>query len=451
MHIKNTTQDKLFTTAVCLGFVLVQLDVSIVNVGLETLRQNFHAGIADLEWVINTYSLLFASLLLGAGTLGDRFGVRNIFVTGILIFIGASLSCAFAPSIYWLDIARGIQGVGAALLVPSSLTLLRQYFADGKARAGAIALWAASGSFALAAGPVAGGFLIKLLGWKSIFLINVPVGLLSVFFTLRFAPVSPRFNRKIKVVSQTLIVLALGLLTFALTESGRFGWDSRITLSSLVAGLASLALFIRGERKSADPVLLPSVLGNRLILSGVVIGFLCNMVFYGAVFIFSIFFQSELKLTALQAGLAFLPMMLCTALVNFSSGRLGQLFRLRGLSCVGSLVSFVGFGLLLLIKPDWGTYQLFIPMMLLGAGTSLAMPGVANLIFAQATHEEAGSASALFSCARQMGGVMGVAVFGLIISASGDENLIGGLKMVAATAMLMTLIWLTISRTRLPA
>lgn len=451
MHITKTGRDRLFTAAVCLGFVLVQLDVSIVNVGLEVLRQHFHAGIADLEWVMNTYSLLFASLLLGAGTLGDRFGVRNVFIGGIVIFIGASLSCAFAPTIYWLDTARGIQGVGAALLVPSSLTLLRQYFSDSHARAGAIAMWAASGSFALAAGPVAGGLLIKLLGWKSIFLINIPVGLLSVFITLRFAPLSPRFQRKINIASQMLIVLALGLLTFALTESARFGWGSQITLSTLLIGVAALVWFILREKKSVDPVVMLSVLRNKLIVSSMTIGFLCNMVFYGAVFIFSIFFQSELKLTALQTGMAFLPMMLFTAVVNFSSSRLGRRFRLRWLSCLGSLVSFVGFALLLLIKPDWSAWSLFIPMMLLGAGTSLAMPGVANLIFSQATHEEAGSASALFSCARQMGGVMGVAVFGLIISYTGDENLIIGLKLVAAMAMLMSLIWWGIGRTRLPA
>ncbi|ADU72788.1 MFS transporter [Pantoea sp. At-9b] len=451
MQIHKTGRDRLFTAAVCLGFVLVQLDVSIVNVGLEVLRQHFQAGIADLEWVMNTYSLLFASLLLGAGTLGDRFGVRNVFVCGILIFIGASLSCAFAPTIYWLDTARGIQGVGAALLVPSSLTLLRQYFSDHHARAGAIAMWAACGSFALAAGPVVGGVLIKWLGWKSIFLINVPVGLLSVFFTLRFAPISPRFQRKINIASQVLIVLALGLLTFALTESAHFGWGSRTTLSTLLVGLAALVWFILSEKKSADPVVMPSVLQNRLIVSSVIIGFLCNMVFYGAVFIFSIFFQSELKLSALQTGLAFLPMMLFTAVVNYSSSKLGRRFRLRWLSCLGSLVSLTGFALLLLIKPDWSTWALFIPMMLLGAGTSLAMPGVANLIFSQATHQEAGSASALFSCARQMGGVMGVAVFGLMISYTGDANLISGLKLIAATAMLMSVIWWVISRARLPA
>ncbi|MFT4271759.1 MAG: MFS transporter [Pantoea sp.] len=451
MLINKTGRDRLFTAAVCLGFVLVQLDVSIVNVGLEVLRHHFDAGISDLEWVMNAYSLLFAALLLGAGTLGDRFGVRNVFIAGILIFIGASLSCAFAPSIYWLDTARGVQGVGAALLVPSSLTLLRQYFSDAHARAGAIAMWAASGSFALAAGPVVGGLLIKLLGWKSIFLINVPVGLVSVYFTLRFAPVSPRFQRKIHLSSQVLIVLALGLLTFALTESARFGWRSPITLSALLVGLLALVGFVLHEKRSADPVVMPSVLRNKLIVSSVIIGFVCNMVFYGAVFIFSIFFQSELKLTALQTGLAFLPMMLFTAVVNFSSSKLGRRFRLRWLSCLGSLVSCVGFALLLFIKPDWSAWQLFLPMMLLGAGTSLAMPGVANLIFSQASNEEAGSASALFSCARQMGGVTGVAVFGLLISYAGDENLVTGLKLIAAMAMLMSLIWWMISRTRLPA
>lgn len=144
-----TIQDKLFTTAVCLGFVLVQLDVSIVNVGLEALRQSYNASITGLEWVINTYSLLFAAMLLSSGRLGERFGVRRIFVTGVTIFIVASLCCALATQLIWLDIARGIQGIGAALLVPSSLTLIRHYFSEPRQMTAAIGLWAASGDFLL--------------------------------------------------------------------------------------------------------------------------------------------------------------------------------------------------------------------------------------------------------------------------------------------------------------
>lgn len=444
---RKIIQDRLFLLAVCLAFVAVQLDISIVNVGLESLKQAYNAKITDLEWVINAYSLSFAAFLLSSGALSDRFGVKNVFIIGIIIFISASLGCAFAPSLHWLDTSRCIQGLGAALMVPSSMTLIQQYFTDTHQRANAIAMWAASGSFALAAGPVIGGVLIKLLGWKSIFLVNLPIGAISLVITVLYAPKSLKLPIRINLLNQFLIIMALGLLTFSLTESGRYGWLNSITLLTMGGGIISFLGYVYSEKHASFPVLVHSVVKNKLIVSAVTIGFICNLVFYGAVFIFSIFFQSALKLSPLETGLSFLPMMVFNALVNFSSRWLGKWFAIRTLSTIGSVTSLIGFALLLLLTPHWGIYQLFIPMMLLGGGTSLAMPGVANLIFSQASPKEASSASALFSCARQMGGVVGVAVFGLLIT---NVTLFSGLKLVAMVAIVLTLGWFVIGRMWLP-
>lgn len=177
----KTAHKRLFTLAACLGIVLVQLDVSIVNVGLQSLKVAYNATVSDLEWVINAYALVFAALMLSSGTLVDRFGSRKTFYClWVAIFIVASVGCALAPSIYGMDMMRGVQGVGAALLLPSSLTLIRHYFTDMHERASAIAMWAAAGSLALVAGPVVGGILIKYAGWKSLFLLNFPLGLISM-------------------------------------------------------------------------------------------------------------------------------------------------------------------------------------------------------------------------------------------------------------------------------
>lgn len=250
MSTNQKIRDRLFTAAVCLGFVIVQLDITIVNVGLESLRDAFAADISDLEWVINIYSLLFAAFLLSAGPLGARFGVKNLFIGGVAIFIAASFACAFATSLSFLYIARGIQGFGAALLVPGSLTLLRLYFDDDQQRASAIAMWAALGAVAVAAGPVLGGLLIKLSGWKSIFLINVPLGLISIIVTARFAPKSVTFARNLNLASQASVAIGLGLVTFALTEASHFGWTSPLILGTLIGGVAALVLFIRIEQLS---------------------------------------------------------------------------------------------------------------------------------------------------------------------------------------------------------
>lgn len=444
------TRKRLFTFASCLGIILVQLDVSIVNVGLHSLKEAYNAAVSDLEWVINAYALVFAALMLSSGTVVDKLGSKKTFITGVVIFIFASVFCALAPSIYWLDIMRAVQGIGAALLLPSSLTLLRQYFSDSKERTSAIAMWASSGALALVAGPVLGGALIKYLGWKSIFLINFPLGLISIAIISWLAKAGEISSKKINYSSQLLIVSGLALLTFTLTEAGQFGWASPVIITTLIAGLLILIAYKKLDSKADNPVISHEVLANPLITSAVVVGFLCNLVFYGAVFIFSIFFQNKLHLSALETGLAFMPMMALTALVNFSSKWFVNWLSVRHLSLLGSIISLVGFGMVMFISSDWTATQLFLPMVLLGSGTSFAMPVMTNLVLGQATNKSAGSASALFNCARQMGGVTGVAIFGLLLSSAGVDNMTAGLKMVSFAASVITVIWLIAGYRKLP-
>ena len=448
MSSQMTTRKRLFTFASCLGIVLVQLDVSIVNVGLHSLKVAYDATVSDLEWVINAYALVFAALMLSSGSLVDRFGSKNTFITGVVIFIIASVCCALSPTIYWLDLMRGIQGIGAALLLPSSLTLLRQYFSDTRERSAAIAMWAAAGSLALVAGPVVGGVLIKYCGWKSIFLINFPLGLISIALIQSLAPASPLAPARINVLSQSLIAASLALLTFTLTEAGQYGWSSPIIVTTLVLGLLLLVSNRRIDKRSLNPVIARDVLSNQYIPSAVVVGFLCNLVFYGAVFIFSIFFQNQLHLSALETGIAFMPLMAITALVNFSSTWFSSWYSIKSLSLLGSGISLLGFIIVLFVSPEWTAYQLFIPMVLLGSGTSFAMPIMTNLVLSQASHQSAGSASAFFNCARQMGGVSGVAIFGLILNAEPDMT--QGLRMVAFAAAAITAIWIIVGYWKLP-
>lgn len=442
---------RLFTFASCLGIILVQFDVSIVNVGLHSLKEAYNATVSDLEWVINAYALVFAALMLSSGSVVDRLGSKKTFIIGIFIFIFASVFCALAPLIYWLDIMRAIQGVGAALLLPSSLTLLRQHFSDPSERTSAIALWASSGALALVAGPVIGGALIKYLGWKSIFLINFPLGLISIAIIYWLAKAGEVSPKKINFPSQILIAFGLALLTFTLTEAGQFGWESPVIITTLVVGLLMLITYRKRDSKADNPVISHEALSNPLITSAVLVGFLCNLVFYGAVFIFSIFFQNKFHLTALETGVAFMPMMALTALVNFCSKWFVKWLPVRTLSLLGSVISLIGFGMVMMISSDWTATQLFIPMILLGSGTSFAMPVMTNLVLGQATNQSAGSASALFNCARQMGGVTGVAIFGLLLSSPGADDMTDGLRMVSLAASVITVIWLIVGLRKLPA
>jgi len=422
-----------------------------VNVGLQSLQEAYNASVSDLEWVINAYALVFAALMLSSGSVVDRLGSKKTYIIGVFIFIFSSVFCAIVTSIYWLDIMRAIQGVGAALLLPSSLTLLRQYFSNSSERTSAIAMWASSGALALVAGPIIGGALIKYLGWKSIFLINFPLGIFSIAIIYWLAKAGEVSPKNINYISQILIASGLAFLTFTLTEAGQFGWASPLIITTLAVGSLMLIAYMKRDRKANNPVISHEVISNTLITSAVVVGFLCNLVFYGAVFIFSIFFQNKLHLTALETGVAFMPMMALTALVNFCSKWFVNWLPVRTLSLIGSVTSLVGFSMVMMVSSDWGATQLFIPMILLGSGTSFAMPVMTNLVLGQATNQSAGSASALFNCARQMGGVTGVAIFGLILSSSGTEDMTGGLRMVSLTASVITVIWLIVGFRKLPA
>lgn len=312
-------------------------------------------------------------------------------------------------------------------------------------------MWAAMGAFALVAGPVIGGVLIKYLGWKSIFLINFPLGLMSIFVIHALAPNSHKSPNKINAGSQTFITIGLALLTFTLTEVGRYGWTNPVILSTLVLSLLSLVTYKYIDGKVVNPVIATDVKANKLIVSAVTIGFLCNLIFYGAVFIFSIFFQNKLHLLALETGIAFIPMMALTALINFSSKWFSSWYSIRTLSLLGSIVSLLGFVMVMFISPEWTASQLFVPMILLGSGTSFAMPLMTNLVLSQATHHSVGSASAFFNCARQMGGVSGVAIFGLIFSAGGLPDMTDGLRRVSLAAAVITIVWVVTGLRRLPA
>ncbi|XAW87530.1 MFS transporter [Vibrio sp. CDRSL-10 TSBA] len=212
---------------------------------------------------------MFAALLLSSGALTGRFGAKNVFIFGVSVFICASVACAFAPSITMLIAMRAIQGIGAAFLVPGSLTILRIYNDDERIRSGAIATWAAAGAMALVAGPVVGGWLVEHFGWKSIFLINFPLGLVCILVIALLAAAKPRQAQRINVPSQFFLALTLALFTFLMTEAGRYGWTSTISLSVLVATIFAFVVFQRLEQRSAQRVIDCEISTNPVIKSAV--------------------------------------------------------------------------------------------------------------------------------------------------------------------------------------
>jgi MFS family permease len=273
----------LATVATSLGFLLVQLDVTIVNVALATMGSELHSAISELQWVVDAYAIAFASLLLSAGALADRMGSRRVLASGFAIFIAGSAACGFAPSSTLLVAARVAQGVGAALMVPSSLSLLNYACgSDQKLRGHAVAWWTAAGSVGLAAGPVAGGFLISWFGWRSIFFVNVPLGLLAIWLTLSFfSETKISSGRKgFDIIGQLLGIVTLAALTGAFIEAGERG-----ALNSLVLGCFALAIiggagFIFAETRSANPILPLGLFRNLRFSSTILVGLVINFTLY---------------------------------------------------------------------------------------------------------------------------------------------------------------------------
>jgi len=426
--------------ATCLGFVLVLIDVSVVNVALEALRTAFHADLTGLQWVVNAYALVFAALLLMAGALGDRMGAKRVFMAGFAIFTLASAGCGAASSLPSLIAWRLVQGLGAALLVPNSLSLLRQAFHDDQQRSRAIGWWGAGGGIALAAGPVIGGLLISALGWRSIFLINLPVGLIGLWMTYRYAPASPtQAGRSLDMPGQMTGAVTLATFTFALTQASSLGWRSPLILGTLLLSILLGAWFIWLEARHPSPMLPLALFRDAAVSSATVIGLIVNLVFYGMVFSFSLFFQSVQHRTPQQTGLAFLPMMAILMVMNIIAGRLVSRIGTRQLAVTGLLISAIGYLLMLPALAAQSYLPLVLPMLLAGSGIALTIPTITNATLAAVPNTQAGIASGLLNAARQLGGVIGVAVFGFFVRQGERTLFMHGMHLALYTAVALLL------------
>ena len=405
------------TMTTSLGFLLVQLDVSIINVALASIATGIHTGVVGLQWVVDTYALTFASLLLSAGALGDRIGARRCFIAGLLLFMLGSLGCALAPLPVTLIAARALQGAGASTLVPCSLALLNHAARDdAPARARAISLWTAAGSVGLALGPVLGGLLVTAFGWRTVFLVNLPIGAIAIWLARRFVDEAPSHPGGADLPGQVLAIVSLFCVTGAVIEAAPLGWSSRVVWSGLALAVAGFTGFVAIEHRSAQPMLPLGFFRHPTFAAASLVGFLLNLALYGALFVLSLFFQQVSHWSPLRAGIALLPFAIAIFLANIAAGRLASVATPRAIMTAGLLVAAAGVWLLRGIDPTTPYTAILPGLVLLPLGIGIAVPMMTTALLATVPRPRAGVASGVLNAVRQAGGAIGVALFGMLLA-----------------------------------
>nr|WP_052478583.1 DHA2 family efflux MFS transporter permease subunit [Kibdelosporangium sp. MJ126-NF4]CEL19264.1 probable transporter [Kibdelosporangium sp. MJ126-NF4]CTQ94937.1 probable transporter [Kibdelosporangium sp. MJ126-NF4] len=433
----STKRPAAMLTALFLGTFMALLDVSIVTIALPSIQADLHASLADLQWVLDGYVVALAAVMLTGGALADRFGRKRVFLMGLSVFTLASLACGLAPSVEMLITARVVQGAAASVVTPGAMSLIAQAFPQPAERARVIGLWASVAGMALVLGPLLGGPLTEALGWQSVFLINIPLGVVVVAIGLRTLRESadPEHS-SLDLAGQVLAIVWIGALAYAMIEAGHAGWSSAGVLVTLAVAVVGLAAFVVVELRQDKPMLPIRLLGRRefglINLASFTIGFGAFATF----FFLSIYLQDVRGASPTEAGLQFLPYVLANSVLSLVSGRLvGRFGPLKPLLTGYALLTVSQLGMMTLTATT--PYPVVAGLFLL-AGLALNLAGVpTNTIALHAVpRERSGIAAATVNATRQTGTALGVAVLGGLI-ASG-ATFVDGLHRALLVAGLVT-------------
>ena len=412
-------------TVVCLGLMLSMYNATLVNVMLPDIRSSLHASQTGLQWIAALYSLCYAALLLAGGALGARLGKRTTFVGGVAVFTLASAACAFAPTLGFLLIARAVQAVGVAALIPQTLSILVTEYKEPAQRARAVGIWAGAASLGLAAGPVIGGAIVSVGSWRDGFLLSVIIGAITVALGFRVLPGSrygrPENPAKTDFMGAVLSMLTLGALVYGLIESATLGWGSPLIIGSFVLTVVAAVLFIVTQRTAArrgkQPLMPLELWHSRRFIGANASALAYFVMLYGILYFYSIDVQQYRHDSALTAGLAFLPMTILMAVLGPVAGRLAARFSTTPVMVTGLLVAAAGSLALALMPAHWSMFDLGWRFALVGIGAALMNSPMSNTAVSSVAAHHSGAASATHNTFRQIGGTLGVAALGTIVTA----------------------------------
>jgi EmrB/QacA subfamily drug resistance transporter len=403
----------------CMSVLLVAMDVTIVNVALPSIQHDLRASPSGLQWILDAYTLVVASLLMLSGSLSDRFGRRRVFQIGLVLFVSGSLLCSLAHTIGQLIAYRAMQGLGASMLNPVALSIVANVFTEPKARAYAVGIWGAVAGIALGLGPVLGGALTQALGWRSIFWINVPIGIVAAILAAIYVPESKATRaRAFDPVGQTLVFLALTAITYAVIEGPHSGWNSPLIRGLFALTAASFLGFLLYEPRRTDPLVDLRFFRSAPFSSATILGLATFSSFAAFLFLNALYLQQVRGFSAFHTGLCTLPLPVAMTLSSPYSGRLVGLYGTRPslyASGTGFLLSTL---ILTQLTPTTPLALLLLAYTLFGIGLGMVNPAISNNAIAGMPLAQAGVAAAIASTARQVGAALGVAVAGTVVASS---------------------------------
>jgi EmrB/QacA subfamily drug resistance transporter len=411
----------------CMSLLIVGLDNTIVNVALPSISRDLKAPVSGLQWIVDAYTLVLASLLMLSGSMGDRLGRRRVFQLGLCLFTAGSLLCSLAPSLTVLIAFRALQGVGASMLNPVALSIIRNVFVDPKERAQAIGVWGAAIGVSLALGPVLGGALVQSVGWRSIFWINIPIGLCAVALTALFVPESRAARgRRLDPVGQALVTALLASLTYAIIEGPSGHWVSPEILGLAGVALVCLSCLIAYERRRAEP-LIELRFFRSVPFSGATMIAVCAFVALGGfLFLNTLYLQDERGLSALNAGLLMLPIAGMTVICAPIAGRLVGARGSRLPLALGGAGMLASSAILASVTATTPIVLLLPPYLIFGLGFGMINPPITYTAVAGMPPAQAGVAAAVASTSRQIGQTLGVAIVGAVAAAGASGALRAG-------------------------
>jgi len=430
----NDAKARLGLAAICSGFLIVTLDATIVNVALGPIVADLGGSLSGAQWIVSAYTLAFATFLLTMGAWSDRIGSKRAFMIGLGLFGLASAACAAAPTMPALIAARAVQGLGAALLMPCSLALITHMFPAGPERRRAFVAWGGISSIGMASGPVLGGALVDTVGWRTIFLVNLPVALIAAVAMWIYVAETTRHRHPFDLPGQVLVVIALGGLSGGFIAAGSAGWDAPETIGLLVLGVLAVVAFVSVERTVRLPMIPLEIFRNRQFSIVVAIAGIFNFGVYGTLFCLALVFHEKLGLSPFDTGLALLPMLAVIVSIAFTSARLiGWLGEWRAVF-LGLCGGVFGGGLLAVLGGNSVAVTILCTVPF--GTTALSMQAMTALAMEGAPVERIGLASGIQNAARQAGGALGVALLGTLLSATGTLALHLPLSVVAAFYLL---------------